>query len=107
MFRLLDLSFRPRTNADLARLASEFGTMIHGRPALRLPLVHHLGQQSLDRGAPSVAPNVAAADHDLGDPLPVCPRIVTHPTLHPPRHAHGAPRELGAKMRAAPAPLLV
>lgn len=104
--RLLDLSFRPRTNADLARLASEFGTMIQGGPALRLPLVHHLVQQSLDRGAPSVAPNVAAADRDLGGRLPVCRRIVTQPTLHAPRDAHDDRRERVAKMGGVQAHVL-
>lgn len=70
--------------------------MIHGEPALRLPLVYHLVQQGPSDFIPAVAVHVPSPDPDQatgGRHL-----NVAEPTSHPVRHPEGGDRQRPAEV---------
>ena len=66
---------------------------------LVLPLMHHLVQQRVHSLSPAVAPQVLAAEHDLGaGPVLTGGAVVAEPRLHAPGEAHRDARERAAEV---------
>src|SRR5881392_3608594 len=63
--------------------------MIHDQPLLVLPLMHHLVQQRVQRFLPSIAADVATAEHDLRLTALTRWTVVAQPAPHASGNADG------------------
>src|SRR5881394_2913950 len=63
--------------------------MIHHESLLVLPLMHHLVQQRVQRFFPSIAADVATAEHDLRLAALTRRTVVAQPAPHAPGNADG------------------